>query len=66
MLFSLRPDSTAVNVILAGHVWEALEFLEISFDEDRNGGLERGGGKPNKLGTEVERPWDEGVLAGSS
>lgn len=34
---------TAVNVNPAGHLWEALEFLKISFDEGKNGRLGGGG-----------------------
>lgn len=30
---------TAVSVTPAGHLWEALEVLRTSFDEDKNGGL---------------------------
>lgn len=41
-------DSPAVNVILVGHLWEALEFLKISFDGGKNGGLERGKGRKIK------------------
>lgn len=39
------PHSTAVNVTLAGHLWEALKFFKNSFDEDKNGGLVAGGGR---------------------
>lgn len=33
------PHNTAVSMTLAGHLWEALKFLKISFDEDKNEGL---------------------------
>lgn len=42
-------DGTAVSAVLLRHLWEPLEFQKISFDGDKNGGLERGkGGKANK------------------
>ena len=44
-------DRAAVNVILDGHLWEALELLTICFDGDENGGLERGKGEKPANGT---------------
>lgn len=49
---------TAVNVTLAGHLWEALEFLKMSFDEDKNGGLAGEGRQPNRQGMETGL-WEE-------
>lgn len=49
---------TAVNVTLAGHLWEALDFLEMSFDEDKNGGLAGEGRQPNRQGMETGL-WEE-------
>lgn len=40
---------TAVNVNPAGHLWEALEFLKISFDEGKNGRLGGGEGSQTEL-----------------
>lgn len=44
-----------MNVTLAGHLWEALEFLKMSFDEDKDGGLAGEGGQPNRQGLETEQ-----------
>lgn len=52
--FIPRPqasDTAAVNVILDGHLWEALELLTICFDGDENRGLERGKGETPTNGT---------------
>lgn len=49
------PGSTAVSVILAGHLGDT-EGLQISFEGDKNRGLERGkGGKANKQIAEPKR-----------
>lgn len=49
---------TAVNVTPAGHLWEALEFLKISFDEGKNGRLAGEGGQPHRGDMETEL-WEE-------
>lgn len=49
------PHSTAVNVTLAGHLWEALKFFKNSFDEDKNGGLVAGGAGEGSQPNEASR-----------
>lgn len=61
------PHSTAVSVTLAAHLWEALKFLKISFDEDKNRGLVAGwgwGGQPTKRGLETELREESGGSSG--